>query len=121
MKLYTGIVGAAAALIVWSASCLAQRTYTATPIATPYSAGSLIWISDDAKSGYGIGTNYAPGAAAPSFQCFVYDSGQINPLLTPGLDCGAVAANTGVFLLKTSTPFAGGSQYVAPVVQFFEY
>ena len=81
--------------------CFGQRTYTATPISiTGYDRASLIWLGDDGKTGFGGGTNFNPYLT----QCFTYQNGVTTSIATPGLSCGALAANTGAYLLEVSPP-----------------
>jgi uncharacterized protein (TIGR03437 family) len=87
-------------LLVGSAvGCFAQRSYTYSPIIAPYDVADLIWISDDGRTGYGAGLS----ASQLGVQCFTYQDGAINPLVTPGQTCQPLAANGGNFVFKLAS------------------
>jgi hypothetical protein len=95
--------------------CSAQRTYTGTPIQAPYDIADLLWISDDAKTGFGAGLTANPF----SVQCFTYQNGVTTPILTPGQLCQPQAANAGTYLYRVSP--TNGPTDVLPPSQFFTY
>jgi uncharacterized protein (TIGR03437 family) len=96
------------------ASCFGQRTYTATPIQiSGYDYSDLIWIGDDGKTGFGSGTQSNPYVQ----QCFTYQSGTVTTIATPGMLCGAVAANAGAYVFVVTPP---NQPFPAPQ-QFYAY
>jgi uncharacterized protein (TIGR03437 family) len=93
-----------------AASCFGQTSYTATPITAPsgYLYGSLIWISDDGKAGFGGALQISPDAT----QCMTYQNGTMSLLPTPGLQCYPVGANVGINVAQLSGGSGGASVVV---------
>lgn len=118
MKPSTQMFRALILLLAGGATCFAQRTYTASPIATSgYQSASLNWIGEDGKTGYGF------GLVSGTFgtQCFTYFDGTSNPLLTSGAFCTGMAAAQGNFLVKLETDTNPGSANNVASFQLFVY
>jgi uncharacterized protein (TIGR03437 family) len=109
-----GYVRKLALLLAAAAICFGQRSYTSTPITAPsgYRLGSLIWISDDGKTGFGGALIASTGGTlqpSVSTQCLTYQNGAMSLLATPGLSCTPVGANAGKYIANLGTDSAGVS------------
>jgi uncharacterized protein (TIGR03437 family) len=86
--------------ITAAAACFGQQSYTATPIsASGYIEASLIWVSDDGKTGFGAALQTGQFAV----QCMTYQNGVMSLLPTPGLtNCQPQGANVGAYVAQVS-------------------
>lgn len=100
------------------AACFGQNSYTTTQIHPPPGVPiyGLTWISDDAKTGFGGGLVTSPFMT----QCITYQDGLTTALSTPGFQCSAGPATTGIYVMSLS-PYpavSSGSVQIGNVVAY---